>query len=60
LRRLNTEYLDLYYFYLPDWQAPVEESLAASSNYPGLAESAARSVWQKGRDTSARASLSSV
>jgi aryl-alcohol dehydrogenase-like predicted oxidoreductase len=48
LRRLNTEYLDLCYFHLPDWQTPVEESLAAmdrlvrdgkvryvgSSNYP--------------------------
>jgi aryl-alcohol dehydrogenase-like predicted oxidoreductase len=48
LRRLNTDYLDLFYLHLPDWQTPVEESLAAmdrlvrdgkiryvgSSNYP--------------------------
>ena len=48
LRRLNTDYLDLYYLHVPDWQTPVEESLAAmdrlvqdgkvryvgSSNYP--------------------------
>jgi 1-deoxyxylulose-5-phosphate synthase len=48
LRRLNTDYLDLCYFHLPDWQTPVEQSLAAmdrlvrdgkvryvgSSNYP--------------------------
>ena len=48
LRRLNTDYLDVYYLHLPDWQTPVEESLAAidrlvrdgkvrhvgSSNYP--------------------------
>lgn len=48
LRRLNTDYLDLCYLHLPDWQTPIEESLAAmdrlvrhgkvryvgSSNYP--------------------------
>jgi aryl-alcohol dehydrogenase-like predicted oxidoreductase len=48
LRRLNTDYLDLYYLHVPDWQTPIEESLAAmdlmvrdgkvryvgSSNYP--------------------------
>ena len=49
LQRLNTDYLDLFYLHAPDWQTPVEESLAAmdrlvrdgkvryagSSNYPG-------------------------
>jgi aryl-alcohol dehydrogenase-like predicted oxidoreductase len=29
LRRLNTDYLDLYYLHQPDWQTPLEESLAA-------------------------------
>ncbi len=29
LRRLSTDYLDLYYLHQPDWQTPVEESLAA-------------------------------
>jgi aryl-alcohol dehydrogenase-like predicted oxidoreductase len=49
LRRLGTDYLDLYYMHQPDYSAPVEESLAAmdelvrqgkvrqvaSSNYSG-------------------------
>jgi aryl-alcohol dehydrogenase-like predicted oxidoreductase len=48
LRRLNTDYLDRCYLHVPEWQTPVEESLAAmdrlvrdgkvryvgSSNYP--------------------------
>jgi 1-deoxyxylulose-5-phosphate synthase len=29
LRRLETDYLDLYYLHLPDYEAPVEETLAA-------------------------------
>jgi 1-deoxyxylulose-5-phosphate synthase len=29
LRRLQTDYLDLYYFHLPDYEAPIEESLEA-------------------------------
>jgi 1-deoxyxylulose-5-phosphate synthase len=29
LRRLQTEYLDIYYFHLPDYEAPLEESLEA-------------------------------
>jgi len=29
LRRLKTDYLDLYYLHLPDWNTPLEESLAA-------------------------------
>jgi aryl-alcohol dehydrogenase-like predicted oxidoreductase len=29
LRRLQTDYLDLYYLHLPDYAAPLEESLAA-------------------------------
>jgi aryl-alcohol dehydrogenase-like predicted oxidoreductase len=29
LRRLNTDYFDLYYLHRPDWQTPLEESLAA-------------------------------
>jgi aryl-alcohol dehydrogenase-like predicted oxidoreductase len=29
LRRLNTDYLDIYYFHLPDWDTPTEESLSA-------------------------------
>jgi aryl-alcohol dehydrogenase-like predicted oxidoreductase len=49
LRRLRTDYLDLYYLHLPDYSAPIEESLEAmnelvkqgkvrylaSSNYSG-------------------------
>lgn len=49
LRRLQTDYLDLYYLHQPDWKVPLEESLAAmdelvkegkvryvaSSNYAG-------------------------
>ena len=49
LRRLQTDYLDLYYLHLPDWQTPIEEVLEtmdefvragkvrcpASSNYAG-------------------------
>jgi aryl-alcohol dehydrogenase-like predicted oxidoreductase len=29
LQRLQTDYLDLYYMHLPDYQAPIEETLAA-------------------------------
>ncbi|HUQ95932.1 MAG TPA: aldo/keto reductase [Bryobacteraceae bacterium] len=29
LRRLRTDYLDLYYLHAPDWNVPIEESLAA-------------------------------
>ena len=29
LRRLGTDYLDIYYLHLPDYQAPVEETLVA-------------------------------
>jgi aryl-alcohol dehydrogenase-like predicted oxidoreductase len=29
LRRLKTDYLDLYYLHMPDYQTPIEESLAA-------------------------------
>lgn len=29
LRRLNTDYLDVYYLHLPDWNTPLEESLGA-------------------------------
>src|SRR3954447_7396313 len=29
LRRLQTDYLDLYYLHLPDYETPIEESLAA-------------------------------
>lgn len=29
LRRLQTDYLDLYYLHLPDYEAPIEETLAA-------------------------------
>jgi aryl-alcohol dehydrogenase-like predicted oxidoreductase len=29
LKRLQTDYLDLYYLHLPDYEAPLEESLAA-------------------------------
>jgi aryl-alcohol dehydrogenase-like predicted oxidoreductase len=29
LRRLQTDYLDLYYMHLPDYKAPIEETLAA-------------------------------
>jgi aryl-alcohol dehydrogenase-like predicted oxidoreductase len=29
LRRLGTDYLDLYYLHLPDYQTPIEETLAA-------------------------------
>ena len=29
LRRLQTDYLDLYYLHMPDWTIPIEESLEA-------------------------------
>jgi len=29
LARLQTDYLDLYYLHAPDWQTPIEETLAA-------------------------------
>jgi aryl-alcohol dehydrogenase-like predicted oxidoreductase len=29
LRRLNTDYLDLYYIHMPDYQTPIEETLRA-------------------------------
>ena len=29
LQRLGTDYLDLYYFHMPDWNVPIEESLEA-------------------------------
>lgn len=29
LRRLRTDYLDIYYLHQPDWNVPIEESLAA-------------------------------
>lgn len=29
LKRLQTDYLDLYYLHVPDWKTPIEESLAA-------------------------------
>lgn len=29
LRRLSTDYLDIYYLHLPDWNTPLEETLAA-------------------------------
>ncbi|HLH20523.1 MAG TPA: aldo/keto reductase [Bryobacteraceae bacterium] len=29
LRRLQTDYLDLYYLHLPDYEAPIDETLAA-------------------------------
>ena len=29
LRRLQTDYLDIYYLHMPDYEAPLEESLAA-------------------------------
>jgi 1-deoxyxylulose-5-phosphate synthase len=49
LKRLGTDYLDLYYLHMPDWDTPIEETLAtmdelvrqgkvrypASSNYAG-------------------------
>jgi aryl-alcohol dehydrogenase-like predicted oxidoreductase len=49
LKRLRTDYIDIYYFHQPDWNTPIEESLAAmdelvrqgkvrqpaSSNYAG-------------------------
>ena len=31
LRRLGTDYLDLYYFHRPDWDTPIEESLEAAA-----------------------------
>lgn len=51
LRRLQTEYLDLYYLHLPDYEAAVEETLAAVDEvvragkvrYPAISNYAA---WQ--------------
>jgi aryl-alcohol dehydrogenase-like predicted oxidoreductase len=54
LRRLNTDYLDVYYFHLPDWETPLEESLAAMDQlvregkvrYPGSSNFASWQVCQ--------------
>jgi 1-deoxyxylulose-5-phosphate synthase len=51
LRRLQTDYLDLYYLHLPDYQTPIEETLAAMDEvvragkvrYPAISNYAA---WQ--------------
>ena len=51
LRRLQTEYLDIYYLHMPDYEAPIEESLAAMDEavragkvrYPAMSNYAA---WQ--------------
>lgn len=32
LRRLRTDYLDLYYLHAPDWQTPLEETLEAMAD----------------------------
>ncbi len=54
LRRLQTDYLDLYYLHLPDYEAPIEETLAAIDEvaragkvrYPGTSNFAAWQVCQ--------------
>ena len=54
LRRLQTDYLDLYYLHLPDYEAPIEETLAALDEvvragkvrYPGTSNFAAWQVCQ--------------
>jgi aryl-alcohol dehydrogenase-like predicted oxidoreductase len=54
LRRLQTDYLDLYYFHLPDYETPIEESLetmdrmvkAGKVRYPGTSNFAAWQVEQ--------------
>jgi 1-deoxyxylulose-5-phosphate synthase len=51
LRRLQTDYLDVYYLHVPDYEAPLEESLAAMDEavragkvrYPAMSNYAA---WQ--------------
>jgi aryl-alcohol dehydrogenase-like predicted oxidoreductase len=51
LRRLQTDYLDIYYLHMPDYEAPLEESLAAMDEavragkvrYPAMSNYAA---WQ--------------
>src|SRR6476659_8723727 len=51
LRRLQTDYLDLYYLHMPDYEAPLEESLAAMDEairagkvrYPAMSN---HSSWQ--------------
>jgi len=32
LRRLGTDYLDLYYLHVPDWSTPIEETLGAMAD----------------------------
>lgn len=32
LRRLQTDYIDVYYFHRPDWETPIEESLEAADH----------------------------
>jgi aryl-alcohol dehydrogenase-like predicted oxidoreductase len=54
LRRLQTDYLDLYYLHMPDYDAPIDETLAAMDEvvragkvrYPGTSNFAAWQVEQ--------------
>src|SRR5262245_9843970 len=54
LRRLQTDYLDIYYLHLPDYQTPIEETLAAideivragKARYPATSNFAAWQVMQ--------------
>ena len=54
LRRLQTDYLDLYYLHMPDYETPIEETLSALDQvvragkvrYPGISNFAAWQVCQ--------------
>ena len=46
LGRLQTDYLDIYYFHQPDYDVPIEESLEAMARLGGRRKGSLRSVFK--------------